>query len=211
MLIDKSYNVSEITTQMVRDWNEQILKNGKNEAATLEVFTKRGKSKVLDGRLSSDNKVVWRCYDWERGYIPLTNELAKLFDPEAYARHEARKQADKKVADAAAKAAVKKGLVKIGSIFCMSYGYDATLYEFFEVVSITASGKSCYVRRLKEESGRSTGPCSWMTRPLPGQYMGEQERHLINWSFGSPSIRIDNYYDAYLLDKVEWIECDDYH
>jgi len=39
--------------------------------------------------------------------------------------------------------------VKVGDVFVHSYGYDQTNVEFFEVVSVSASGKTAYLGEVK--------------------------------------------------------------
>lgn len=201
-----TYNISNMTPQVVRLLTEQVLKDG---SCGFTVITKRKAKKRVYGSLNG-NKVVWEYHDWQRGYLPLTRELERVLDPESAAKHVAEKQAAKNAANAVAEAAINDGLVKIGSVFGGHYGYDATFWDFYEVVSLSASGKSCQIRPLKCLR-QDTGFCTWQLKPVPGTYAGKAEQHRINYAYGSPSIKISSFESLYLLDEIRWFDCDDYH
>lgn len=41
-----------------------------------------------------------------------------------------------------------KGWVHVGDIFHLSFGYDMTINEFYEVVAVSKTGKTCTVRQI---------------------------------------------------------------
>lgn len=100
------------------------------------------------------------------GWKPLTDQLLKAFDPEAYAERMSEKAARK--SKARAKAAAEAANVKVGDIFYSYWGYDQTNSEFYEVVR--KSGQYVTVREIcadYEETG-------WYQRrktPRPGEYV----------------------------------------
>jgi hypothetical protein len=72
------------------------------------------------------------------------------------------------------KAARKVGAVRleVGSILCGSWGYDQTNVEFFEVISLSATRKTCAIRELRHDERASITGMSGKVFPLPGEYVG---------------------------------------
>jgi hypothetical protein len=96
--------------------------------------------------------------------------------------------------------------VKIGTIFCASYGYDQTNINYYEVVGVTPSGKYVEVRRIhgKVVDG-SQGYMSHTTVPDPGNFYASGGRrsevttHRLKDGLGKGAIRISSYCDAYVI------------
>ena len=64
--------------------------------------------------------------------------------------------------------------VKVGSIFCMSWGYDQTNVNFFQVTRM--SPKGCFVREIaiKEVTGSEGMMCSKVV-PQPNVFLNESQ------------------------------------
>ena len=137
-------------------------------------------------------------------YDHLSTEEARVFDPEVAVKRDSRKgKKEAKPENAIA--------VKVGDVFCGCFGYEACLYDFHEVVKVSASGKTCWTRRLKEER-RSTSYDEWKCRPRLHEYEGEEERHTIQYSGVEPYIRLTSYMTANIMEDVsEWYSGYNYH
>lgn len=76
---------------------------------------------------------------------------------------------------------------KTGDIFYDSWGYGQTNIDYYEVVGVTKSKKSVYVRPIKstkEETGFMTGPAT----PVRGDFTGEKKlKRLYNYE-GEPKL-----------------------
>ena len=59
--------------------------------------------------------------------------------------------------------------VKIGDLFYDTYGYDATLYDFYEVVALRGT-KQVVLRPVAEER-KQTDFCSAEVKPIKGKYL----------------------------------------
>lgn len=87
------------------------------------------------------------------------------------------------------KAARNIGAVRleVGSILCGSWGYEQTNVEFFEVVSLSATRKTCSIRELRHDE-RGTAFMAGKVFPLPGEYIGPVlERKLVQ----NDTVRLD--------------------
>jgi hypothetical protein len=77
--------------------------------------------------------------------------------------------------------------LEVGSILCGSWGYDQTNVEFFEVISLSASRKTCSIRELRHDE-RGTAFMAGKVFPLPGEYIGPVlERKLVQ----NDTVRLD--------------------
>ncbi len=97
----------------------------------------------------------------------------------------------------AKKAAIESGAVKVGSIFCFSWGYDQTNIDFFEVVSV--SGASVTVREISQNS-RYEGHDYGKTEPVPGEFIGKPMVKRVSCSFDTVRIKIESYGSCTLWD-----------
>lgn len=102
---------------------------------------------------------------------------------EAYAAEFIDKEALRQAARAAAKAEEKAARVafrtslKVGDIVQGSWGYEQTNQEFYEVVEVSATGKSVKIREVaKAVVDGSAGYMSEQVVPMPGHYVGEEIR-----------------------------------
>lgn len=59
--------------------------------------------------------------------------------------------------------------VKVGDLFYDTYGYDATLYDFYEVVALR--GTKQVVLRPVAEQRKQTDFCSAEVKPIKGKYL----------------------------------------
>lgn len=172
--------------------------------------TARGIAKDMTCYVYPDGSVKWRSFT-ARGntHDGLTTEEARVFSPDLYARRMSRKESDK----AAAKSAMQGFNVKPGDIFGGSYGYDATLWNFYEVVAVSKTGKTVTVRELAHETAAGYGFNDWKCRPIPGKYIGACERHTVKcYRGGAPYFSVASYESAYLLaDPTAWHDADNYH
>jgi len=64
--------------------------------------------------------------------------------------------------------------VKVGDIFCMSWGYDQTNVNYFQVTRLTAKG-AC-VREISQEFVTGTqGFMSSKVKPVPGKFLSSSQ------------------------------------
>ena len=158
----------------------------------------------------------WRTWTARGTRDRLTNEEARIFAPEiAWAREELKRDHAARIADKRERLGTVP--VKVGDVFGGSYGYDATIWHFYEVVKVSESGKTIWTREVAQE-GEYDGPCSWLCRPVPGRYMKEAEKHAVKWETwrndgpARPYFKANEVMNAYLLDDVEkWRHGDNYH
>lgn len=175
--------------------------------------TSRGVQKEAKCFVRSDGNLIWRTVSARQTYDGLSDEEAKWLDPETYARRAARKQRYRDERDSARQEIPP---IKVGDVFYSTFGYDATLYDFFEVVGVSATGKTVTVRKLRQETKPGYGYCDWQCRPVPGDYVGKPERHAVKVAlYGGepyPYFRVNSYATASILhDPTEWHDADNYH
>ena len=76
-----------------------------------------------------------------------------------------------------------------GTILCGNVGYSMVIPVFYEVVSVTASGKSARIRELRtRETGDASNCFQGLCEPITGSYKGEMRTRRIkvaNWSWVS--------------------------
>lgn len=81
-----------------------------------------------------------------------------------------------KVEQKAQRKAFKTSL-KVGEILSYSWGYDQTNVSFYEVVAVSATGKTVTVRKIGQDSvAESAGYMSEYRVPVPGNYIDEPMR-----------------------------------
>jgi hypothetical protein len=111
--------------------------------------------------------------------------------------------------------------VKIGDVFSRSWGYDQTNVDYYEIVSVSKTGKTAKARRLKtatvESAGHSdrvtaaTGPDRFDDRPSctrcsnrhPGEagWDGHAFTDLYTWQARTDQVTVTTYGDhAYRWD-----------
>lgn len=175
--------------------------------------TSRGVSKQVKCYVDSGGNVKWYTFSNRQRYDYLSDEEAKWLDPGTYAKRKERKD---KWRDEREKARLEVPPVKVGDIFAGSFGYDATLWDFFEVVDVSATGKTVTVRELKHETKAGYGYNDWKCRPVPGSYVGKPIKKQVKASTyrgeSTPYLKISSYEYAYLcVDPTAWHDADNYH
>lgn len=81
--------------------------------------------------------------------------------------------------------------VSAGDIFMASWGYDQTNVDFYLVESVTASGKSCYLRPIGARLVEAHGPAGERVEPDPETRLGKPSMHRLGSSWeGEPSIKV---------------------
>lgn len=92
--------------------------------------------------------------------------------------------------------------VQVGDFFRSSWGYDQTNVDFYEVLKVSASGKSVKVRQVQagvvsdEGSSERVAPIPGSVHPWHGEVM---TKRLSYWN-GQPKFRVASYANAYLWD-----------
>jgi hypothetical protein len=82
-------------------------------------------------------------------------------------------------AEIKAQAEEKRAAVKVGSIFCYSWGWEQTNIDFFQVVEV--KGKSTVVvREIARKTVNETGWASDEVVPAVNQFIGEPETVRLN-------------------------------
>ena len=98
----------------------------------------------------------------------------------------------------AKKEAIESGTVKVGSIFCFSWGYDQTNIDFFQVVEV--KGSSVVVREIAAESElEDRGDCG-KKMPIANFFIGEPMTKRIKSICGYISIKMASYGSCTLWD-----------
>lgn len=173
--------------------------------------TKRGVAKNMTCYVNSAGRVKWRSYTLNgTPKDGLTKEEMRYFEPEKYAEKQEQARERKMLANAKAEKNAVENPIKVGDIFKGSYGYEAWIHEYFEVVAVSKTGKSVTVRELAQER-EDTDWCNWKSRPIAGKYVGKPERHTVSFN-GTPSFRVNSYERAYLHTTPEkWDDGYNYH
>lgn len=174
--------------------------------------TKRGVTKTITCFVHDNGNVKWRGYSLKGNPTDkLTNEEMAVFEPEKYAKRVAAKVERKAAEKAKAAKAAAECPVKVGDIFVGSFGYEACIYDYFEVVAVSKTGKSVTVRKLAEERN-GTSWCEWESRAIPGRYVGEPMRKNLNLTGRTPYFKVSSYEWAYRTDNPEeWNHGYNYH
>lgn len=207
--------LTDVTPELINELKASAYSKAgyRGNTKVLDVLTSRGVSKYVTCLPSSTTpgEFIWEA-NAGRGWSAanVTKEMLRIFAPEKAKKIDERNQASRKAR------AMPDGSVKVGSIFAGSFGYDATLWDFFEVVSISATGKTCKVRTLKHETRSCAGGgyMDWECRPVPHHFSGALETKRIDYSCSQPCISVSSYESAYLVepDKVgKWYHADNYH
>jgi hypothetical protein len=141
-----------------------------------------------------------RMEAWRKRHYPTAEERAEKRS--AAAKKAAATRAAKRAAEEARMAEVEP--VKVGDIFYSSWGYDQTNVDFFEVISVSASGKTAEVVGLsKDREYRGSGSDSVVARPGSGNQEKARRVHLrlSTWG-GKPSwyFSVNSYSSASMWD-----------
>lgn len=122
------------------------------------------------GRDNEGNRAVWDETEYKVEALnlnsgkwqALTNELARVFDPE-----ESRKR-EEKARERREKAAATTDGIEVGDVFSSCWGYEQTNVEFYEVVK--KSGQYVTVREIASDY-EETGYMSGTVTPRRGEYV----------------------------------------
>lgn len=204
--------ISEVTLDMVNDLVNGSYNKGHriHNKYFLDVLTSRGKKVSVTVFVTEDGDRRWHVYNYNSGSwsSEMTKELMRVFQPEK------AKKMDERNRNAVRVSNTPDGTVKVGSIFAGCYGYDATLWNFYQVTAMSPSGLTCTVQELRQETKGGYGPCDWLCRPSKDSFYGKPEKHRIDYS-GTPSIKIASYEHATLLSDNDvdnkWFNADNYH
>lgn len=97
------------------------------------------------------------------------------------------------------------GALKVGNVLHSVYGYDMVINDYYEVVEVSASGKTVKIRPLRKLYDASPNDIAGC-RAFPDltseeRFTGDMETHrvLTRWD-GEPYVRLSSYEVASLLD-----------
>lgn len=71
---------------------------------------------------------------------------------------------------------MSESTVKVGDFFEESWGYDQTNVDFYEVVKVSASGQTIWMRHVQASVVRCNGSADYLA-PLPGAFDGSCLSH----------------------------------
>lgn len=100
----------------------------------------------------------------------------------------------------AAEASANHG-VKVGDVFCSSWGYDQTNVDYYQVVAVgNKTATFCKIAQLSESDGFLQGNCV----PATNQFIGKPFKKLIQKSSNESSayIKIYSFANAYKIEPV---------
>ena len=124
----------------------------------------------------------------------------EYFTPEEEAeRKAAQEQARKESAERDARiAALDLESVSVGDIFCYSWGYSMTLVNFYQVVELTKSGKSCKVREVAQKTVSGDAGYQGKVVAIKDQYIAETSGlKRLKFSKGYPTLFNEDHGRAY--------------
>jgi curved DNA-binding protein CbpA len=204
-------NISNVT-QADLDWliaGSSISGNHVSNKRKIMYTTKRGVLKMAICFVLSSGKHEWRTCTmdsagWKRG---LTDEEARHFEPELWKQRQERKAERKKRNASTGRA------FEVGDVVGTCWGYEARLYNFYEVVRVSATGKTVWVRELNTEQRPGINPNHWRVRPIRHSYCGKEQKHLVQWYFEEPYLNMGaaEGHAGKVTDFEKWRDCDDYH
>lgn len=176
--------------------------------------TRRGATRRACALVNPETgKADWSSTNGRGGWKRLTAEERRIFEPQVAAEAAEAKAAAKRAQaerEAANRAAAKP--VSVGDVFAGSYGYEAFLTEFYEVVALEQSGRVARIRRIADKRDRSGyGYDEWMSQAVPGEYIGRETRHVVKWDAEDPSIRIASFLTVTRIDPARWFRNYSYH
>lgn len=150
----------------------------------------------------------------------LTKKAASILIGKALKEAKGSKKEDGKKTEGKKRETVNKYGIKAGDVFAFSFGYDATLYEFFKVLRIVSATSVEIAQIGKRRVEGSNSAMDWKIQPDTENvlkssmwYEGEKALKRIVLAYGNrPSISFsDGYYRAYQINPKEVFTEDDYH
>lgn len=105
-----------------------------------------------------------------------------------------------KLEDVTPVAATNNKQVNVGDLFCASWGYEACINTFFQVVKVKA--QSVIVRRIDSKQVHTgKGVLEGTETPTKDNFRGEVETFRLNHDLnGNPSFKYQSYTRAFLAD-----------
>lgn len=99
-----------------------------------------------------------------------------------------------------------KHSVKIGDVFRSSWGYQNTTVDYYEVVDLSTSGRSVYIRHLKKESHETETDQGYCV-PMVGEFaFAYKMRRIVEGIDGNEFLRIFSFANAYKQTPVEIVQ-----
>jgi hypothetical protein len=96
--------------------------------------------------------------------------------------------------------------VEVGDIFASSWGYDQTNVDFYEVVSVTPSGKSVRIVPIGKEVVYGEGTAYTRVKAVPGSASPDAKpdtKRVRESSYGGLVIKVASYANAWRIDPDE--------
>ncbi len=150
----------------------------------------------------------------------LTKKAASIMIGKALKEAKGSSKKDGKTTETKKRETVNKYGIKAGDVFAFSFGYDATLYEFFKVLRIVSATSVEIAQIGKRRVEGENSAMDWKVQPDTENvlkssmwYEGEKALKRIVPAYGNrPSISFsDGYYRAYQINPDEVFSEDDYH
>lgn len=92
-----------------------------------------------------------------------------------------------------------KAKVKVGDIFCSTWGYEQTNVDHFVVVRLT--DKTVWLQPIGNVVVKEVGWASAYVKPDPSRIMGEPFRRKLNYYPSGAYVSINSFSGARLVDK----------
>jgi hypothetical protein len=93
--------------------------------------------------------------------------------------------------------------ITVGDVFVSKWGYDQTNVDFYEVVGVTASGKSVWLRYLQKTVVDETVGTDFVS-PVAGSAAGDKFRKTLQPALSGSFpewVKVSSFQNAY---KTEW-------
>lgn len=156
-------------------------------------------------------RASWSSTNGRGGWKRLTAEERRVFDAAGAASADEKKAAYRRArAEREAANRAAHDPVRVGDVFEGSYGYEACISEFYEVVAIEQSGRIANIRQIASRRD-SSGHDEWRAQAVPGAFVGKVERHVVRWDDGEPSMRVNGFLSISRIDPERWFSNCNYH
>jgi hypothetical protein len=131
-------------------------------------------------------------------YSVLSREDGMKAVEKAVAQHKAH--AERKAKDAAERKAAREAArknVKVGALYCASWGYEQTNVNFYEVVKVSKTGATVWLREVAATCANDSGT---QVKPCPGKFLSDKE---LKRRVCGKSVRVHSSANAYLTTPDE--------
>lgn len=110
-----------------------------------------------------------------------------------------------------------EGWVKVGDVFRASWGYDMSINDFFEVVAVSKTGRTCTLRELRKLcDGDPWSPEGCHVRPMltgddrfaKGDMLGRKRVGMFPGRDGRPGscyVRLDSCRTGFLMEPEDYV------